>query len=177
MPRESAQICAMGLDTGYAHTGVALVTDRDTVLYTAVIQPEKTLEITAKILEITRQIEMLVAWYHPVVIGIEIYTAPNIKVRAMNARHIAYHQFLIGACFHLGATLDPAPGLALLEAVEWMRQLTGLRNNQPIGKEAIALAVTRRTGYVFTHNSGGHQSDAAGIALVALDNYTLNNRA
>jgi Holliday junction resolvasome RuvABC endonuclease subunit len=172
-------ICAMGLDTGMTHTGVAVVTDQDTVLHAAVLTPPAYREVIDKLRWLYWALREVLNQYEPLVIGIEVYTAPSPRVRATSARQVAEHNWLIGACTALGSGRLCPPGVLLLEATEWMHQLSGIPARLPIGngvkatKDVIAQCVTQRTGYIFQHNSGGHRSDACGIALVALDNVRM----
>jgi len=162
--------CALGIDSGYTNTGVAVVNTNDFVLMTKVITPPKAASIEAKVGSIIEYLRALIVQYEPVVIGLETYTAPSFRTRAMSAKDVAWHNWLIGACLMLPAlAVSPAP-VHLLEAKYWQHTLTGIPSNQAIGgKETIERTVEMRTGHVFQRNSGGHCSDACGIALVALD--------
>ena len=171
-PRPSR--CAMGLDTGTTNTGIAIVTDRDVVLYVDVLSPPAGLEITAKLWWFHRALKSFVLQYEPIVIGIETYCAPTVKVRAMSSKAIAQHNWLIGVCATLAHATSPGPVISLLEATDWQHAITGIPVRLPIGgKGIIQEAVERRTGFTFTKNSGFHRSDAAGLALVSLDNFTM----
>jgi len=160
--------CALGIDSGYANTGVAIVTTEDFVLMTDHLVPPRDRDIQGRITWLCEKMHALMQQYEPVVIGLETYTAPSMRTRAMSAQAVAWHNWLIGALIRL-------PGeVRLLEAKYWQHTLTGIQMAKAIGgKDTIQQYVEMRTGYVFTKNSGGHKSDAAGIALVALDEWQL----
>lgn len=173
------KVCALGVDSGTANTGIGIVTGDDYVLHADVLHPPHGIGIVERIHWFYDHLAALVRQYMPAVIGIEVYTAPSIKVRAITAESVARHHWLIGACMMLDIlAVGPHPEIVLLEATDWMHQLTGIPANRTIGgKEIIEATVECRTGYIFEKNSGFHRSDAVGLALVALDNWQMTRYA
>jgi hypothetical protein len=167
---------ALGIDTGTAKTGVALVRADDTILFTTVLLPKNAWPSQDRIVWLYDKLAGLVQQHQPTLIAIEIYTPPSIKVRALSPRAWAEQNWLIGACMPLIRIVPQTSLLELLEAKDWQHQLTGIHKSAPIGgKMVLRRTVELRTGYRFTtpctEDEGGHDSDAAGIALVALDRW------
>lgn len=174
MMKECALPCALGIDSGYANTGIGVVNIDDRLLLTDVHSFPRCDDIQARITHLTDVLTSYVRQYQPVVIGLETYTAPSVRTRAMSSQAVAWHNWLIGACLLLPRLADSQASVRCLEAKYWQHALTGVPMNVAIGgKDAIERVVEMRTGHAFKKNSGGHKSDACGIALVALDEWQL----
>lgn len=167
--------CALGIDSGTHNTGVGIVNNADIVLYSTVLHPPLNSPILDRIFWLYDAVTLLMRQYTPVVVGIETYVAPSVKVRAQTAAAVAHHNWIIGSLVLLNRTNSPAAQVMLLEAKTWMHQLTGIPSQYSVGgKDIIEKTVYCRTGYAIANNTGYHRSDAVGIALVALDNYSAN---
>lgn len=174
----SDRYTAIGIDSGYTNTGIAVVNAADMVMTSYVVTPPKGDNIQSRIDFIVGHITLAMHLHKPVVMGIEVYTAPSVRTRAMSAKDIAWHNWLIGACLMLPNLAYMDCPIFPLEAKLWQHELTGVSMTEAIGgKKNIELAVSKRTGYDFTKNSGGHKSDAAGIALIAMDHWILSHGA
>lgn len=154
---------ALGLDPGLQATGVAVLEAPQTVLYHGVLRVREG-DVPTRLLMLTHTVVEIIQAYQPQVLAIERFSFQRRAVTTFEAMN-----------WLIGALIVQAPGPVRLYTVsEWRAALLG-RGWRARGKDAAQYALTLRLG-VELKSRGLHDMDAAGLALVALDELSLEQR-
>ena len=157
----------LGVDPGLIACGYAILDDEHVLLH-GTIRAKRTLRSTERHLFILSRIQDLIIACKPDVLAVEefVWIGPQAGGNPVVGRDAMCK--LVGGIFAF-SLMPPYPTLHELLPQSWGAQLLGGRRSHD--KADIAYALNLRLG---TNFDGGyhsnHESDAVGIALVALDN-------
>lgn len=164
----------LGIDPGTQSTGIALVAPDRVLTDHTIIAAAKT-PMHQRIIDVQSALVGFIDHYKPNCIACEDFTFQGRYVNNLKAMGM-----LLGMI--LGMQTN-AMRVEFIDPLKWKRSITGLRRGK-IDKRAVLWAVEQRTRHTFDKLNrisadglrGGHSSDAAGVALVHLDQMIMEGQ-